>query len=168
MGQSNSSYLENDRTVVVGLRPRCFAGCTGRSRGRYRDDFQDDAGLDGLPLQLANHLTQQEWDGFVGDIRALDDSVGPNKLVGTIMFVPLLGTHLIMLPGILAVWLPKLTRGMDRICEVYASRWHVKGLQLTRTYKREGKNIGVHCIRIEVIGQQGHNNKLYVKDVIRR
>mmetsp|Transcript_7644 Transcript_7644/g.10000 ORF Transcript_7644/g.10000 Transcript_7644/m.10000 type:complete len:154 (+) Transcript_7644:22-483(+) len=153
MGQQNSkrSWIENEQVVVVGVRPRCFNDCSGRSRGRQRDDFRDDAALNVCPPQLTNRITKLEWQGFVNDIRALDDGIGPNKCLGYLMFVPFLGTHTIMLPGMLCKWLPALVRGMDGIGDDYAQRWQAKGLRVTRVYKREGKNNGVHCIRIELL-----------------
>ncbi|CAB9518402.1 expressed unknown protein [Seminavis robusta] len=158
MGQYNSTtnIQENERTVVVGLRPRCFVGCSGRSRGRQSDNFSNDAGLDSLPSMATSWTTRlslEEWQSFIAAIRKLDDRIGPDPFLGVLMFIPLVGTHCIMLPGMLCNWLPALKRGMDDIARFYSQQWHAtKGISVTREYKREGKNNnGVHCIRIEVM-----------------
>jgi hypothetical protein len=153
MGQRYSSidWTETDSRVVVGVRPMCFVGgCAGRSRGRQRDNFRDDPGLDTIPEQLVEWLSLEDWLGFVNRIRAFDDSIGPqNKCLRYLMFVPFLGTHLIMLPCIFCNWQPALVRGMEEICNDYAERWKAKNLSVTQVHKPEGRNNGVLCIRID-------------------
>jgi hypothetical protein len=156
MGQYNSTHdcTETDTRVVVGLRPGSFtpagSGCTGKSRGRERDNFRDDPGLDTIPQQLVDRLSLEDWLGFVKSIRALDDSVGPkNKCVQWFMFVPLIGTHIILWPCTLLNWKPALDHGMEEICNDYSVRWKKENLRVTRVHKREGKGAGIYCIRID-------------------
>jgi hypothetical protein len=153
MGQQNSrgGWTESDTRVVVGVRPRFFVdGCAGKSRGRQRDNFRGDPGLDTIPQQLVDRLSLEDWLGFVNRIRALDDSLGPqNKCLRNLMFLPFLGTHLIMLPCIFCNWKPALVQGMEEICNDYSKRWKTKNLRVTQVRKPEGRNAGVLCIRID-------------------
>jgi hypothetical protein len=93
--------------------PAGFCG-VGKSRGRTRDYFTDDLGLDTIPQQLVDSLSLEDWLGFVNSIRALDDSLGfTNKFLLCFMFVPFIGTHFIMAPCILCNWEPALVEGRD-------------------------------------------------------